>query len=264
MKNAWLALLLVAPLAGTVRPGAPRIERALAEYSSAMETVQRDQRLKRFARAEQLFRQLIDGDEAHPPVRNASLYVNLGNAALQAERIGPAIAAYRQALLLNPRGTQAIQNLAYARSLLPTWIRQEDSRPWVDTLFFWRAFASRGQVVVFAAASFLAATIFFSVGVVKQQPVVRNIALAPLLIWGITTVSLAFDRDGAHQQDVVVISETILYAADSENSAPLPFKPLPSGAEVLRLQQRDQWSEIQLHNTQTGWVRTSAIRHVAP
>ena len=92
-----------------------------------METKDRHLRLEKFARAEQLFRQLIEGDAQQPPIHNVELYVNIGNAALQAERLGPAIAAYRRALALVPQQAQAQQNLAYARSLLPDWIRREEA-----------------------------------------------------------------------------------------------------------------------------------------
>ena len=74
-----------------------QVQRAIAEYTAAMETQDRHRRLERFARAEQLFRQTMEGSPQQSPVHNAALYVNLGNAALQAERLGPAIAAYRRA-----------------------------------------------------------------------------------------------------------------------------------------------------------------------
>ena len=122
-----------------------QIERAIDAYTAALETTDRNLRLEEFARAEQLFRQVIDGDGQHAPVRNADLYVNLGNAALQAERLGPAIAAYRRALALAPQNAQARQNLVYARSLLPDWARREESIRLIDSLFFWRAMISRGR-----------------------------------------------------------------------------------------------------------------------
>ena len=115
-----------------------QIERAIDAYTAALESSDRNQRLEEFARAEQLFRQVIEGSEQSEAIRNAELYLNLGNAALQAERLGPAIAAYRRALALAPQNAQAHQNLVYARSLLPDWVRREESFRLIDSLFFWR------------------------------------------------------------------------------------------------------------------------------
>ena len=90
-----------------------RVEAAVNRYAAAMDCEDRDQRLQMFSRAEQLFRQVIEGDGHYAPVQNADLYTNMGNAALQAERIGPAIVAYRKALALEPQHDQARQNLTY-------------------------------------------------------------------------------------------------------------------------------------------------------
>ena len=254
--------LLACCLVPAARGGDARIESAIDQYTAAIETKDRNQRLETFERAAQLFRQVIDGDAEHPPVLNAELYVNLGNAALQAEQIGPAIAAYRRALALDPANAQARQNLAYARSLLPDWIRHEDTSRLIDTLFFWRTMFSRDQVFLFAAFCFLAAAILLGISSAKNQPVLRNLAIIPLLAWIIAGGSLWLDYKTAVHYDVVVIHETRVYTADSENSSPRLSRPLPSGAELELLQQRDRWSEVHIPGAHTGWVLTSAIEQV--
>ena len=122
------------------------LSRAIQTYSSAMETKDRDARIQAFAESEQLFRQLIAGSDQHASVRNVALLVNMGNAALQAERVGPAILAYRRALLLDPAHLQARQNLRYARAAIPESVRQESTSGLIDTLFFWRTLYPRHQV----------------------------------------------------------------------------------------------------------------------
>ncbi|MHB8973082.1 MAG: tetratricopeptide repeat protein [Pirellulaceae bacterium] len=260
-------MVLVALLAGLVallcgqaaRAETTQIERAIEAYSTALETTDRNQRLEEFARAEQLFRQVIEGSAQLAPLHNAELYVNLGNAALQAEHLGPAIAAYRRALALAPQNAQARQNLAYARSLVPDWVRREETTRLIDSLFFWRATISRGQSLVLGAVCFLIAAIVFATGYARRQPLLRNSAFLPLLIWLVLNTSLLMSRDDDVDQNVVVLAETTVYTADSENSAPRLAKPLPSGAELSLLEQRERWSEIRLPDARTGWVLTSTL-----
>lgn len=242
-----------------IQPATATLARAVEEYSAAMETPDRNRRLEKFARAEQLFRQVVDGDAQQPPVHNAELYVNLGNAALQAERLGPAIAAYRRALALAPQHVQARQNLDYARSLLPEWARREETSRLIDSLFFWRAMVSRGQLLVLGACCFLGASVLLAVGYARRRPVVRNLAVVPLLAWGVLNTSMLIGHDDRTDRNVVVVAETTVYTADSENAAPRLAKPLPSGAELSLLEQRERWSEVRLPDGRTGWLLTSTI-----
>ena len=66
----WTAgLLVTALLTGVALPSqtdaVDRVKNAISAYNAAMETKPRDQRLRQFAIAEQLFRQLVDGDTKH-------------------------------------------------------------------------------------------------------------------------------------------------------------------------------------------------------
>jgi tetratricopeptide (TPR) repeat protein len=254
--TAWLVAMLCGHAA---QAETTQIERAIAAYTTALETTDRNQRLDEFARAEQLFRQVIEGSEQRVAVRNAELYVNLGNAALQAEHLGPAIAAYRRALALAPQNAQARQNLVYARSLVPDWVRREETTRLIDSLFFWRATMSRGQSLVLGAICFLIAAIVFATGSTRRQELLRNLAILPLLVWLVLNMSLLMSRDEDMDRNVVVLTETTVYTADSENSTPRLAKPLPSGAELSLLDQGERWSEIRLPDVRTGWVLTATL-----
>jgi tetratricopeptide (TPR) repeat protein len=109
------------------------LDQAVAAYEKAMEANGRDIRISQFSRAEQLFRQVIES-KASAQRPSADLYVNLGNAALQAEHFGVALAAFRQALELAPNHQRAAQNLNYARSVLPDW-----SQPDVEQVRIFRS-----------------------------------------------------------------------------------------------------------------------------
>ncbi len=239
------------------------LQRATAAYTEAMEIRDRDQRLQAFLVAEQLYRQIMAGADQFAPVHNAPLYVNLGNAALQAERIGPAIVAYRRALLLDPAHQQARQNLAYARAVLPEWSRVESASGLADTLFVWRAIYSRPQILSLAAVCFLGAASLLSASFIRRQPLWRHLAIVPSLGWLVLVASIAAGHNDRLETEAVVIShELVMHAADSENSPRRLSSPLPSGAEVRIIREREQWAEIEVSGGRTGWVLNSGLERV--
>lgn len=253
----WVGFAGVLEAAGAE---SPQLQQAIDTYVAAMEKSDRDQRLEEFARAEQLFRQVIAGNDGRPGIENADLYVNLGNAAMQADRLGPAIAAYRRALAISPHHVQAIQNLGFARSLVPDWARRGEGLGLVDSLLFWRTMLSREQTCLVSAACFFVAALFFSWGWASRRAWPRNAAILPFLVWVVLMLSLWLTVDQDAVWNAVVVSDTTVYTADSENSAPRLTKPLPSGAELKMVQQRDRWSEVLLPDGHTGgWVLATAL-----
>jgi tetratricopeptide (TPR) repeat protein len=240
----------------------PQLQQAIDTYAAAMEKTDRDQRLEEFARAEQLFRQVIAGTDTQAPIENAELYVNLGNAALQAERLGPAIAAYRRALANSPHHPQATQNLAFARGQLPDWARHADGIGLLDSLFFWRTLLSRDQTLLVSAMSFFIAAVLIAVGIATRQAWARNSAILPLFAWLVLIISLWLTTDRDAKWNAVAVSETTVYTADSENSAPRLAKPLPSGAELSVIQQRERWIEVLLPDGRSGWVLAATIERL--
>ena len=130
------------------------VQQAVDRYTEALHTGARDARLAAFHRSEQLFAQA-----AAVGVRNADLYTNQGNAALQAERLGGAVLAYRRALRLSPDQPRALQNLQHVRGLLPEWVPKPEDEGFLDTLFFWHRTLSPEARSSSAALAFAAAAL---------------------------------------------------------------------------------------------------------
>lgn len=262
-----LFVLLVAAFAAAATAAAQpaMLEQAIAVYSEAMDTADRSTRLQKFAKSEQLFRQVLEASTTDSTSGNVRLLVNLGNAALQAEHIGSAIVAYRQALLLDPDDRQALQNLQYARSTLPDAFRTQESDDWTDTLFFWQSMYARSTILAASAVCFFAASMMFAVGFVRRLAVVRNAAILPAAGWLVLLLSATMSSGGGAADDeaVLVVDGVILRAADSENAPPRLSTPLPDGAELVILQQRERWTEIQINN-RSGWVPTASVARIRP
>ena len=251
---SFLYLFLMVPslFAAEIEEG---LQQALAAYSQAQNAVDRGQRLEGFQRAERLFQRLLGEVPG-----NADLYANLGTSALQAEHLGVAVLAFRQALRLDPDHARALQNLNHARTLLPSWVPSPSQAGLLDGFFFWHRLLSVAEREVIAAVAFLLACVGAAAAVLWKSTLARNLTFLPVLVWLGMVVSLVMQSQApAARQGVVIANETIARAADS-NNAPARFaQPLPGGTEVDILEERPHWIKVGLANGRNAWIRDTAI-----
>lgn len=263
LTTLCVALGPMETLAATIRE--QQFNEALAVYESALNKTDRDARLEQFHRAELLFGQLIygDTDPSIPDVVNAKLYVNMGNAALQAERLGPAILAFRYALKIDPAHRQARQNLSHTRSLLPPWASRSEGPNVLDTFLAWRRRFSKPERAILAVVCFFLSAVFISAFIRWQRPLFRNLALFPLAAWLVLMLTDIIGRtNNTSSAAVVIVPNTTARAADSPH-APMRFQhPLPSGVEVDILEDRDQWVHVRLSDGRDAWVVSSSLGRI--
>lgn len=233
------------------------LARAIEEYSSAMEETSRDQQLSAFAKSEQLFRQVAESLRSEGQEPNAELLTNLANSALQAEHFGVAILNYRRALVHSPDSAQARQNLAFARTQVDDWAQYSADDPLIDTLFFWRRSFSRSSILGVAALSFLLAGLLIAASIAFRLTLLRNLALLPVIVWGVLLFSLVGNRE-SQSDGVIVAGDVVLRSANSSNSQEVLSQPLPDGTEVQILERREGWVEV-LITGRSGWVQEQEI-----
>ena len=243
---------------------AAALQQAVDEYRGALDCPDRDERLERFQRAQLMFAELVeDGeDPSAGGVRNASLQVNLGNAALGAEQLGPAVLAYRRALLFDPERAQGARTSSMREACCRSGCRVPILRHCWALSFANRALVERPAapdrcLAVPGLALLIAASIRW------QHRGLRALAWLPAIGWLLVMLTLLMarwqlDRD----QGVVVADEVIARSADSPHAPPRFSQPLPGGTEVQLLEQREGWSRIQLADSREAWVPTSAVRPI--
>ena len=238
----------------------PWIEQGVQHYRQGMESADRSTRLDHFRQAERLFER---AREEHGERVSADFEVNLGNAALQAERLGPAILAYRRALLLDPNHDVAHTNLDHARSLLPGWIPKPGSRSVVDTFFFWHYDLSRSEKETAGALCFAVAAILLALGLRLRKPGLRTTAVLPAIAWLALMGSWLVDPARAAASEAVVITpEVRARAADSPTAPPRFPEPLVAGTEVTVLDTRAEWLRVGLANGRDAWLPASAVERL--
>ncbi|MFP6655829.1 MAG: hypothetical protein VCB25_09385 [Myxococcota bacterium] len=259
----WLGVWLIAVPMGMaeMQDDDPeiRLVEALSHYARALEERDRDARLAAFARAESGFVS-VAGRNA----KNPALQLNIGNAALQAERLGHAVLAYHRALRLDPNASAARQNLAHARSLLPNWVPRPEASEGAEALLFYRRLPPTLRSNL-AAGAFLFAAVHFAISIRRREGAWRGVAILATVAWLVLLASVAFDwRNAKSNSAVIMADETLARSADSRLAALALPNPLPAGAEVEVLEKRDPWLRIRLHNGRDVWILESSVMHVAP
>jgi tetratricopeptide (TPR) repeat protein len=256
---ALLALALLATPAAAGEEDGRVAQQAVDAYTRGLDAADRELRLESFRRAERLFAKLVANG-----ARSASLYTNLGNAALQAERLGPAVLAYRRALRIDPRNPRAQQNLDHARTLLPDWVPRPEPAGLFDSFFFWHRSVPRGQRSLAGAVCFALSALLVAAGIRWRQSTLRNAAVLPAIAWIALLGSLALDPAGrAPDEAVLTADEAVARAADSA-LAPSAFpQPLPGGVELRVLEDRSPWLRVRLANGRDVWLNETSVTPIA-
>lgn len=237
------------------------LKAAIDEYQTAQMLQDSQQRSAAFRRAELAFAGLLKNGTAP----SAEMYVNWGNAALQADKLGSAVTAYRLAIALDPNHQQAVKNLEFIRASLPEWARPEETTsPMIGQLLFWQVTYSSLQIYVFTSVMFLLGCILIAISIRFRITILRNIAVLPILVWAILLIC-EFSRAPSQNENaaVFIADETTARTADSINASFAFASKIPAGTEAVVLESRTEWAQVELGKSKIGWVPRSAIRLLA-
>ncbi len=257
---AWIASSLCGAQAWSQEPGGTYelLGRGVQVYAAALDTADRGARLEAFRNAERLFAAAASKGPA-----TAELQVNLGNAALAGERLGPAVLAYRRALLVEPTHPRAAQNLDHARSLLPLWVPRPEPAGVIEGSPLLRRLADPGFLPFAGAGCFALAALLLALGIRLDRGGLRLWAAVFGLVW---LALLAWGSWGPRWADpnaaVVIAEEATARSADSALAPSALPQSLPGGAEVRRVESRSPWVRVRLANGRDVWLLESALAFV--
>ncbi len=182
---------------------------------------------------------------------SAVLYFNLGNACYKADHLGQAIAAYRAAARLTPRDPALRANLQFVRKKVADAGR--GSGPfWRD----WLSFLTLNEWTSLGAAALWLWFLLLAVremrpGWAKSLRGVTALAgTVLLLIWGCLGVA-AYERFGV--QSGVVLRQAVARFGPLDESK--VSHQLPDGAEVMLLDQKQDWVQVRDARGRVGWIR---------
>jgi hypothetical protein len=252
---AFVALLwLGAPPAGAEVSGTLRS--ALDLYAQAQVQYAPKARQAAFARAALAFSKLAEANGM-----NADLFANAGTAAMQAERPGLAVLSFRRALHVDQSHSRAQTNLNVMRAAMPGWLKPQHTNEGFASQFKGLSRLSQGDQTALTAIAFLLASSAVALAMSGYGGgAIRVLAVVLLLSWAGLLGSLL--TNNTNQADAVLMTESLIRAADSVNAPGRFQEPAPQGTEVRVLERRAEWVRVQLPTGRDGWIRPGALKMV--
>ena len=228
-----------------------------------------------FTTAAQKYQLLVDSG-----VHNARLYRNLGNACLQSNQLGRAIANYERATQLAPNDRQLAVNLEFANSLVKGDETKSDGAT---------SHAADNSMSLSSAADNLRAWNRMLVSVMGRQTIIGTLVISSLLFWGLhiartigyrfpawrlafvpllllvtslTSAVLASTQPGSTEDGIIVADNTTLHSGDGEQFDQVATLDSAQGHRVQILTHRGDWTQIKTRHGHTGWLRSNDLEQI--
>lgn len=200
-------------------------------------------------------------------VQNSRLYFNLANAYLQSGATGRAIANYRRALRLDPTNHNALTNLTYAESLLPTADSTDKHPPATSFASFtnlangWlNRFIRPAAILTAAIVGWIAFWTTIGLRLCEVKLPWKTLATCSLLVTAIAAASYATScRSASRQEAVVVSADAKLKAGDGDKFANIGGVSLHTGQSIEWLKRRGEWVLVRTGEGQSGWLERKSV-----
>jgi tetratricopeptide (TPR) repeat protein len=187
---------------------------------------------------------------------------DLGNSQLRAGKVGPAVAAYRRALVDLPRQSDIRANLAFARRRVPDAIAPPEPQPLLRSVFFWH-YVLNGREAMWGAALCTALTFGLRIPPLfgRLTRVLRGLSTACATLAVALGLSVAVHLFRPTRVGVV-LSDEVDVLTINEPGAPVRFR-LHAGAETEVQAELDGWLLLALSDGKQGWVRSESVAQIA-
>lgn len=206
--------------------------------------------------AARLYEQMIEQGVAH-----ASVFHNLGNAYYRMGRLGPAIANYERALLLDPRLEPARLNLEHALDSARRRLARPLAPDWQQVLLFWHGPVSPRAALAAALAFWF---LFWTILVARLWHPIRVLRPAALLCALLAMLFMTSAWVKAHPPLLAVAAADLVpvrYGA-SENDT-VRFE-LYEGDRVRVEDRYNDYVRVKTADGQQGWALESLFAFVGP
>jgi tetratricopeptide (TPR) repeat protein len=205
-------------------------------------------------------------------IHNSRLYMNLGNAHLQSNQLGLAVANYERARLLDPSDRQLCINLELAHSLVEGQPTQSDTA--VNSSFLKTAIyrLRTGNEIMIGSIGLrpviwtlvVSSLTFWGILITRAAGycfLAKGWALAPLLVLAIslTSVSLATTQSQNSGIAIIVARNVTLYAGDGEQFPVVASIDVAQGHRVQTLAHRGRWTQVKTAHGDVGWMEDKQL-----
>ena len=216
------------------------------EQADAIPAADKVTKTAAFRRVAALYQRIIDQG-----VRSGVVYYNLGNALVQAEEPGQAVAAYLTAkryLPLDPYVEANLRSVVGSEATLPT--------PMIEHVFFWQNWVGYPQKFYVATILCVLTVLSGAALLFWPQRRTRRITLILLVVAAIASLSAVYDwyRFEYLQYAVVAVDPATPRKGNSLQYEPAFTKPLPLGSLGVVIDQRGGWLLLRFDAAQEGWL----------
>lgn len=208
-------------------------------------------------------------------IRNSRLYTNLGNACLQSNQLGLAIANYEKARILDPTNRQLSANLELANSLVKGAALDSDTAGTTGEPISMQSVMTRLRNANKVVMGFLglhsliwtlavASLLFWGIFIARAagyRKISRRWAIAPLLLLllSLGSVVLATTHGDNGPNGVIVASNVTLYGGDGEQFDAVSSLDEAQGHRVHILAHRGNWTQVKTRRGHIGWVKGQQV-----
>lgn len=204
-----------------------------------------------------LYQELVQSEQLSPEVFN-----NLGLAYLSSNQLGKAIVSFERALWLQPNHADAQHNLEAAQQRIVSPISATESAFFVR---WWNAavgvFSSTSWAIIFLLL-FATAIGALGAGHWLQKPVFRAVAIGVLLI---SIFPFVFGWQQriilSDQTQAIIIKKEVGIRQNPQLVSP-EMELIHEGIAVRILEEKNNWTKIQLPNYLVGWIPSKMIMRV--
>ncbi len=182
------------------------------------------------------------------------VFYNMGNSYFRLGQIGNSIVHYRKALRYDPRNSELVANLRYAREEAKDEIEDNKGLKTLGILFFWHNDLTLKEALLAVAVIYALFMVLATVRLYRKFDYLglSLSGLAVLFLLLSSSAGLKYYQESYTQEGAVVHKEVSIHSANDPNSVVL-FK-LHDGAEFRVLDARGDWMQIELKDRKKGWV----------
>jgi len=202
-------------------------------------------------------------------VTNSGLYMNLGNAYLQSNQLGHAIASYERAARLDPTNRQLKANLELATSLVKGATELSASTSQSSSMSL-QAIMAQTRIINDIVTGFtglqsmvwllvFSSLLFWGVFIARAagfQSVAKRWAIVPLLLFALSLASVQLSQSSKDTggMGIIVSKNVTLHRGDGEQFEPVHNLEDAEGHRVEVLVNRGNWTQVKTRGGHVGWV----------
>jgi tetratricopeptide (TPR) repeat protein len=248
-----VSLIVAAPAVAAVGSETGEEARASALFEQGNRLYQAED----YVAARQAYEEILDLG-----LESASVYFNLGNAAIRSGEVGVAVWAYARARRLDPGDGDIRANLTYARALRKDAVPAASSSRLLDALAQITGRVRPGDALRAAVVLYWALALVLAVRLASGVRALRTVAMTLAVCLGLALLFAATKAVVAADGASAVVLPAAIDVASAPGEEGRTVFTLHAGAEVRVGRTLGGWVEISLGPELKGWIPEESLARI--